>query len=150
MPLFPVLLQTGDTHLPVHPGEQQGPVMTKTEAGWKSRDKTGEMDKPPSPQRRQGFEKCQSADHFSHSVLSQQRCLGRKRSAAYRRLKRTVSSVALGALLPWPLQLMPKPRSQGTQGTNCSGQKASGPGCGVARKHCDMDGFKGHPFGYNL
>ena len=40
MPSFPVLLQTGDTHLPVHPGEQQGPVTTKTEAGWKSGDKT--------------------------------------------------------------------------------------------------------------
>lgn len=79
MPLFPVPLQTEDTHLPVHPGEQQGPVTTKQRQN--GSQVITEMRRTNHCYPSAGsFEKShsKSADHLSHLVLSQKRCLGRE------------------------------------------------------------------------
>ena len=103
MLLFPVLLQTGDTHLPIHPGEQQDPVTTKwTHVGSQVVTETRWTNLSP---RADSFEKShsKSREHLWHLALSQLRCLGTEWRISHRHLKRTVSAAALGVFLPWPL-----------------------------------------------
>lgn len=147
--LFPVLLQTGGTHLPVHPGEPQGPITNKVEACWRSGENRKDMHKPLSPTCRWFWEISLSIWRAPHLAFLKKRYLGRE-SVSYRHLKRKVTSAALWALLPWLPVRKSKPRSHDTEGSSCSGQKASGPGCRAPRKQRGTDGFHSHPFGYNL
>lgn len=79
MLLFPVLLQTGDTRPRVHPGEQQGPAITKQKyAGCQV---TAEMrcanHCQPHCRQLRDISHFKSEDHLSHFILSQKWCLGR-------------------------------------------------------------------------
>lgn len=62
MLLFPVLLQTEDIHLPVHPGEQQGPVTKQRnmlEVTWEQKWESNSFEKSHS----------KSGDHLSNLVF---------------------------------------------------------------------------------
>lgn len=136
---FPVLLQTGDTHLPVHRGEQQDPVTTKwkhvgsqviTEWDTQTTVTPGSFEKSHS----------KSGEPLSHLVLCQIRCWGRN--------KVYPTGIRREQCLPQPWEHSFPDPWYSSPSTGVRALKT--PGCRAPRKHRDTDGFHGHPSGYNL